>query len=374
MPLTEPLRVAWPTSPAEEAASGEASVLKALTCIRSQFGVAVITGLNKRPSWPRHNGAFSPADLVSGLAADSQGPALPVPIHDLHHETETALTPASFFTRLHETDESSLYWKDGRLPLSWTSESPHQLEEAMGGPLSPLLPLSGGDHQRFCPAETLMLYAGKKGSYTALHWDPAASESYNIMVHSDDENTSAEWFVVPTCYALQFYERFRVRGDLMCHVRMFSAAELDALPYPVYHFHQQVGDLVLLGPLSWHQVRNQGGTSIKVSWSQLSIASLRLAVAFHIPVCQRTCTPVSYGVPLVLMNGVCTLTEELCLVLSHDSPRLKSKPAFIHHVNTLSTFLKLFFRCLVFEWSEENHEPLIPFSGRAHVLLYMHVV
>lgn len=58
-------------------------------------------------------------------------------------------------------------------------------------------------------------------------------------------------------------------------------------PFKVYVIEQKVGDLVLVPRMSCHQVVNQGGLTVKMSWSRMTMKSVSHAIYHELPLYRR---------------------------------------------------------------------------------------
>lgn len=130
------------------------------------------------------------------------------------------------------------------------------------------------------PPETLMVYIGVNGTHTCGHFDLCASLGHNLLLASDPGPTSI-WYVIRTQdreAAKRFWE-FK-GGTLFADNSFLPASMLRHAPFPVYVVFQGEGDLVLVPPMSAHQVFNKG-RNVKISWNRLPPRSVELGY-FHV--------------------------------------------------------------------------------------------
>ncbi|KAH7889431.1 hypothetical protein F5I97DRAFT_1802038, partial [Phlebopus sp. FC_14] len=144
--------------------------------------------------------------------------------------------------------------------------------------------------------QTLMCYMGIGDTFTPFHKDLCASSGHNLMCYTE-KGGSSYWFMTKTSDAPQVASYFHDLGhelDLETHV--VTIDELAKAPFDVYIGEQALGDLVLVPPRSCHQVINNGGITIKTSWSRMSLEGLQVALWHELPIYHRVCRSEIYKV------------------------------------------------------------------------------
>jgi hypothetical protein len=100
---------------------------------------------------------------------------------------------------------------------------------------------------------------------------------------------SSFWFMTETASAraaaIYFHDILEQELDHETHV--ITVAELAKAPFTIYITEQKEGDLVLVPPRSVHQVVNQGGITLKTSWSRMTLDGLSLALRYELPLYRR---------------------------------------------------------------------------------------
>ncbi|KDQ17966.1 hypothetical protein BOTBODRAFT_545322 [Botryobasidium botryosum FD-172 SS1] len=149
-----------------------------------------------------------------------------------------------------------------------------------------------------CP-ETLMIYLGIGDTFTPAHKDLCASYGQNLMTYTaplrphDPESptdpsanpASAFWFLTSSADSIECSQYFNTLGaELDAETHIVTLDELRRAPFKVYICEQKLGDLVLVPPMSCHQVVNHGGITIKTSWSRMPLASLTPALHLELPI------------------------------------------------------------------------------------------
>jgi len=147
--------------------------------------------------------------------------------------------------------------------------------------------------------ETLMCYLGIGDTFTPCHKDLCASSGHNLMCYTED-SASAFWFMTRTSSASVVAEYMQSLGhELDWEAHVMSTTQLADAPFDVYITEQKLGDFVLVPPRSCHQVVNQGGLSIKSSWSRLTLKGATTALRYELPIYRRYL----YSVGLVNDSG-----------------------------------------------------------------------
>ena len=174
------------------------------------------------------------------------------------------------------------------------------------------------------------------------------------MCYAEDGGSSF-WFMTnpQDCgTVIDYFQRLGHELDWEDHVA--TLGELSQAPFDVYIWEQKIGDLVLIPPrryvtkshrpdlhvqigaISFHQVVNAGGITIKVSWSRMSIRSLEIALYHELPIYRRyvvstvlrcfvepklsrVCRPEIYRVKRTIYDTLVQRTAAL-ETLVHDTP------------------------------------------------------
>ena len=132
-----------------------------------------------------------------------------------------------------------------------------------------------------------MCYIGIGDTFTPFHKDLCASSGQNLMCYSEN-NGSSFWFMTKSSDAPEVHSYFQQLGyEVDFENNVVTLDELRAAPFEVYIAEQGVGDLVLVPPRSCHQVINNGGITIKTSWSRMSLEGLRVALYHELPIYHR---------------------------------------------------------------------------------------
>ena len=126
------------------------------------------------------------------------------------------------------------------------------------------------------------------------------------MCYTENEGRSF-WFMTNPSDCGIVAGHFRKLGhELDWEDHVATLEELADAPFDVYILEQKLGDLILVPPrryvtnssrlltytnkplsLSFHQVINSGGITIKTSWSRMSIRSLEIALYHELPIYRR---------------------------------------------------------------------------------------
>jgi hypothetical protein len=84
-----------------------------------------------------------------------------------------------------------------------------------------------------------------------------------------------------------YFHQLSPRQELDLEAHVTSVEELAQAPFDVYITEQRLGDLVYVPQRSCHQVVNQGGITIKTSWSRMTIQGLETALFHELPIYRR---------------------------------------------------------------------------------------
>lgn len=208
----------------------------------------------------------------------------------------TGYSFSSYFSYLKLNHSSrnpkNLYGKDLSCPEEWRDLLSEIIPSSikMKGP---------NDLLRYLPVEiqpeSLMIYIGGHETHTPFHVDVCGSLGQNIMIAKSNSKAQALWTIVPSKWrdnASKYWGGIEYSSnsnpDIKIKPSMLgypNAIELDGLlidnedefknaPFPVYHFPQDIGDLIIIPPDSPHQVRNINGATIKAAWNRITPESL----------------------------------------------------------------------------------------------------
>ena len=132
-----------------------------------------------------------------------------------------------------------------------------------------------------------MCYLGTGGTYTPCHKDLCASSGQNLMVYA--EGGSSFWFMTKSSDAPKVAKYFRrdLKQLIDWENHTITLDELQKAPFDVYYVQQTFGDFVLVPPRSCHQVVNQGGLTIKLAWSRMTVKGLETALFHEVPLYRR---------------------------------------------------------------------------------------
>ncbi|KFH66213.1 hypothetical protein MVEG_08313 [Podila verticillata NRRL 6337] len=179
---------------------------------------------------------------------------------DVNHNIDVEMKMKDFIDHIRKPSngsdtgsESLLYGKDLSCPEKWR-------ESIMDELLPPIVAYRGpNDLNAFYPekaAETLMLYIGKEGTRTPLHYNHCGTVGHNILLHSDD-NAHSIWFMIAAEDKTKAELLFKSLGYPLERESHFASVEqLTQAEFPIYVVEQRVGDLVLIPSLTYHQVLN----------------------------------------------------------------------------------------------------------------------
>ncbi|KAF9246293.1 hypothetical protein BU15DRAFT_40296 [Melanogaster broomeanus] len=253
----------------------------------------IVEGWHRHPRWPKS--MFNVEWLKQN---GDQNPT----VRNVHNWTDFKITIDEFIEKLRKSslyacsdEQERLYGKDGECPSEWTK----WLAEGHVIPKE-LLFDDVNDFLRFLPdtakVQTLMCYMGVGDTFTPFHKDLCASSGQNLMCYTERSGSSF-WFMTKASAAPQVAAYFHQLGqelDLETHV--VTIEELAKAPFDVYIGEQHVGDLVLVPPRSCHQVVNNGGITIKTSWSRMSLDGLQTALWYELAIYHRVCRTEIYKV------------------------------------------------------------------------------
>lgn len=135
--------------------------------------------------------------------------------------------------------------------------------------------------------QTLMCYLGVGDTFTPFHKDLCASSGQNLMCYTENGGSSF-WFMTESSAApamAEFFQTMNEELDFETHV--VTLKELGQSRLKIYIAEQTIGDLVLVPPRSCHQVINNGGITMKTSWSRMTLKGLSNSLYHELPVYHR---------------------------------------------------------------------------------------
>ena len=108
------------------------------------------------------------------------------------------------------------------------------------------------------------------------------------MCYTEDGGSSF-WFMTASSDAPEAGEYFQkhIGLELDWEEHVASVQEFAAAPFTVYIAEQKLGDLILVPPRSCHQVVNNGGLTLKTSWSRMTVKGLKAALHHELPIYRR---------------------------------------------------------------------------------------
>ncbi|KAG1803703.1 uncharacterized protein HD556DRAFT_601948 [Suillus plorans] len=207
-----------------------------------------------------------------------------------------------------ENETERLYGKDAECPHEWAN----WLSTSSVLP-SDLLPHGTNDYLKYLSSDvqTLMCYLGVGDTFTPFHKDLCASSGQNLMCYTENGGSSF-WFMTESSAApamAAFFQKMNEELDFETHV--VTTKELEQSRLKIYIAEQTLGDLVLVPPRSCHQVINNGGITMKTSWSRMTLKGLSNALYHELPVYHRVCRPETYKVKLNIYRALHRQTQML---------------------------------------------------------------
>ncbi|EIN07219.1 hypothetical protein PUNSTDRAFT_71453, partial [Punctularia strigosozonata HHB-11173 SS5] len=255
----------------------------------------IIEGWHEHPQWPRE--LFTVDWLLANFPHDMS-------VRNVHDWLDASMSLQSFVDRSrtlppHAIDEEieRYYGKDAECPEAWRSwvNQSGILPDSM-------LPHHSNDVIQYLPehsaVETLMCYLGIGDTFTPCHKDLCSSSGQNIMCYTENGGSSF-WFMTRGSDAPAFAEYLHKLGvgqELDLETNILSIEELSGAPLDIFIAEQKLGDLVYVPQRSCHQVVNQGGITIKTSWSRMTVQGLETALYHELPIYRRVCRPEIYRV------------------------------------------------------------------------------
>ncbi|KAG2157278.1 hypothetical protein DEU56DRAFT_905932 [Suillus clintonianus] len=207
-----------------------------------------------------------------------------------------------------ENETERLYGKDAECPHEWATWL-----STSGVLPSDLLPHGTNDYLKHLPSDvqTLMCYLGVGDTFTPFHKDLCASSGQNLMCYTENGGSSF-WFMTESSAAsamAEFFHKMNEELDFETHV--VTLKELGKSKLKIYIAEQNLGDLVLVPPRSCHQVINNGGITMKTSWSRMTLKGLSNSLYHELPVYHRVCRSETYKVKLNIYRALQYQTQML---------------------------------------------------------------
>ncbi|KAH8827066.1 hypothetical protein DL96DRAFT_1498557 [Flagelloscypha sp. PMI_526] len=208
-------------------------------------------------------------------------------------------------------ESKPFYAKDAPCPDDWAK----WLESSRVLPAE-VIPHAHNDMQRNLPRkyspETLMTYLGYGDTYTPFHKDPCASSGQNLMVYTENGGSSF-WFMTESTPSPDVSSFFKgeLGSDLDWENYAALPEELEKAPFTIYVCEQVIGDLVLVPPRSAHQVINNAGLTVKMSWSRMTLRGLEIAIYHELPIYRRVLRPETYRTKWTLYYTIRQLAANL---------------------------------------------------------------
>lgn len=103
------------------------------------------------------------------------------------------------------------------------------------------------------------------------------------------EGGSSFWLMTKSsdAYKVATYFRTELKQLIDWENHTITLDELQRAPFDIYFCEQKLGDFVLVSPRSCHQVVNQGGLTIKLAWSRMTVKGLETALFHELPLYRR---------------------------------------------------------------------------------------
>ncbi|TFY83697.1 hypothetical protein EWM64_g319 [Hericium alpestre] len=268
----------------------------------------IIEHLHEHPSWP--------ADLFDIEWYRDHGQQ-EVKVRNVCNRKDSEMSLDEFIEKSRRTflwatadDTERLYAKDAECPEQWANWL-----NSSGAIPELLRPHSSEDIMQYlpndCRVETLMCYLGIGDTFTPCHKDLCASSGHNLMCYTEDD-ASAFWFMTESSAApvvAKYFHELNQEIDWECHT--ITVQQLQNAPFDTYIAEQKLGDFVLVPPRSCHQVVNQGGLTIKTSWSRMTIKGAVTALRHELPIYRRVCRPEVYRIKSTIHHALLHYTKVL---------------------------------------------------------------
>ncbi|KAF7338185.1 hypothetical protein MVEN_02043400 [Mycena venus] len=329
----------------------------------------VVEGLHNHPGWLRDK--FTPEWFMDN------GPDT-ISVRNVHDRSDSDITLSDFIARTRaispfktRNERERLYGKDVACPPRWN-------QFLSSGVIPPYLAPDAPENllnnlPESVRPETLMCYIGVGDTFTPCHkgqflsntqWfsltlsiDLCASSGHNLMCYTE-KGGSSFWFMTATssANAAAEYLQNKLNQVLDHEAHVITVEELAQAPFDIYITEQKLGDLVLVPPRSMHQVVNNGGITIKTSWSRMTLDGLSLALRYELPLYRRVCRAEIYRVKATiyhtLLKTAKTVSDLLCTQAdSRNAVASTSHQDMPTQLDALLRLLLLFDSILIEEYS-----------------------
>ncbi|KAF8643892.1 hypothetical protein AX16_008908 [Volvariella volvacea WC 439] len=175
------------------------------------------------------------------------------------------------------------------------------------------------------------------------------ASSANLMCYTEHGGSSF-WFMTDGSNAYEVAEFFHSLKQEVDHENyVINIDTLARAPFLVYIAEQKLGDLVLVPPRSCHQVVNNGGLTVKTSWSRMTLRGLETAYYHELPLYRRVCRPEVYRVKETVQHALQRFTKELLAINRGSSSSTGATRSPTQVTQDLSKALSLFDSILVEE-------------------------
>ncbi|OAX38638.1 hypothetical protein K503DRAFT_691203, partial [Rhizopogon vinicolor AM-OR11-026] len=261
----------------------------------------IIQGFHEHESWPTHlftldwlNEHGNPGASARNVRNWSD---FDLPLSELISKLRATQVYAN------EIETERLYGKDAECPHEWATWL--STSNVLPGEV---LPHGTHDYLNYLPVsfdvQTLMCYLGVGDTFTPFHKDLCSSSGQNLMCYTENGGSSF-WFMTESSAAPAMAEYFhKINEELDFETHVVTLEELRRSKLNIYIAEQQLGDLVLVPPRSCHQVINNGGITMKTSWSRMTLKGLTNSLYHELPIYHRVCRPETYKVKLNIYRAL----------------------------------------------------------------------
>ncbi|KAG1891191.1 hypothetical protein F4604DRAFT_398256 [Suillus subluteus] len=291
----------------------------------------IIEGFHEHNSWPADLFTLDWLSVHGKPGASARNVRtwadFDLPLSELIHKLRVTPVYAN------ENETERLYGKDAECPHEWAT----WLSTSSVLP-SDLLPHGTNDYLKYLSSDvqTLMCYLGVGDTFTPFHKDLCASSGQNLMCYTENGGSSF-WFMTESSAApamAEFFQKMNEELDFETHV--VTLKELGQSRLKIYIAEQTLGDLVLVPPRSCHQVINNGGITMKTSWSRMTLKGLSNSLYHELPVYHRVCRPETYKVKLNIYRALHRQTQ----ILRELQEQQTSSPHFDRSSPTVNSDLE----------------------------------
>ncbi|KAI0699701.1 hypothetical protein BC835DRAFT_1267469 [Cytidiella melzeri] len=340
--------------------SDQNAILQAIEKHEASGLPLIIEGFHRQNTWP---GKLFNVDWLQRQYGDQT-----CSVRDVSNRTDQSMRLKQYIAYSRMPESELLYYKDALCPPEW-----REWVNKKDGIPSVLLPHGEQDLFQHLTdqesVESLMCYLGCGPTYTPCHKDLCASSGQNIMCYAENGGSSF-WFMTATSDAPlvgAFFQQ-ELKSEVDWERHNVTLEQFAKAPFTVYVAQQKVGDLVLVPPRSCHQVVNQGGLTIKTSWSRMTIPGLRMALRYELPIYRRVCRPEQYRVKFIVFRSLLKRAQELRNLVEDDRPRVSTSrdprymsellkvPHVERQVHDLETLIELFDAIIHEEWTPNHHK------------------